>query len=259
MLGGLARRATAIQQIRKETPHLLLVDAGNSFFAGIQHKTEELPKVRKKADYILNSYLEMGYQAINIGVRDWVGGGSYLLEKTMEKKYPLVSANVIGAEGAEAPVPPFSEVEICGTRVGIIGVMGSEPFPGTPNTTKAADPVTIIRDIVSKLKSRCSILVILSNLSRKMNEEIASQMDGTTTLIIESGDGGSLLHSPVRNKDVYICHPAHKGHWLGRFDIDILSGNKIGPVKHSIIILDESVPEDKKIVAEIEMLVSEGK
>lgn len=258
MLGGLARRATAIQQIRKETPHLLLVDAGNSLFAGIQYKTEELPKVRKKADHILNSYLEMGYQAMNIGIRDWVGGGGYLLEKTKEKKYPFISANVIGAEGAEAPVPPFSEVEICGTRVGIIGVMGSEPFPGIPQSTKAADPVTIIRDLVSKLKSRCSILVILSNLSRKMNEEIASQMEGTATLIIESGDGGSL-HSPVRNKDVYTCHPAHKGHWLGRFDIDVLSGNKIGPVKHSIITLDESVPEDKKVVAEIDRFLSEGK
>ena len=61
-LGGLARRATLIAQLRQAYPSLLLVDAGNALFGA--------ESLESQGRVIMAAYQALGYDAINLSYRD---------------------------------------------------------------------------------------------------------------------------------------------------------------------------------------------
>ncbi|MDD5451534.1 MAG: hypothetical protein PHT49_06515 [Desulfovibrionales bacterium] len=249
MLGGLARRAGAIRQIRERSNCVLLLDAGDSLFGRCKYSPGELPLAGERAEFILESYLDMGYQAINIGLEDWADG-DFLMARIKGKKYPFVAANLKGTDPALTLPPSFVVIDVCGCRVGVLGLMNDRRghVEGHPDII-VSDAGIVIRDIVSRLKKECSLVVMLSNLGTKVDTDIAKEIDGLD-IIIESGSGA--LCKPWKIEDAYICSPKQEGHWLGRFDVIVTPGGGIKQVSHQILILDESIPEDERIRKEIE-------
>jgi|GEM_PF-3367534 len=249
MLGGLARRAGAIRQIRGRSSCVLLLDAGDSLFGRCKYSPGELPLALERAEFILESYMDMGYQAINIGLEDWADSG-FLIARIKEKKYPFVATNLKSADSDLALPPSFTVIDACGCKVGIFGLMSNRiaQIKGHPEIV-VSDPMVVVRDIVPRLKKECSLVVMLSNLGTRLDTDIAKEVDGLD-IIIESGSGA--LCTPWKIKNTYLCSPKEEGHWLGRFDVTVTPGGEIKQISHQILILDESVPEDEIMRKEIE-------
>ena len=70
------------------TETILTIDAGN-YSAGIG-KYNIL-----RTEYLLNGLMKMGYDAINLGYRDFLNGPQYIIEMKKKYKIPFVSANVL--------------------------------------------------------------------------------------------------------------------------------------------------------------------
>lgn len=248
-MGGLARRSWIINEIRRKAERFMLVDGGDALFGRSNYLSHELPAVRKKADFILESYIKMEYQAINIGFQDWAGGEDFLLNKIDTGKFPFVSANLAGKEPSTRLPPPFLVFDIKGMKVGVIGVM-SNPAPFVKNYPDLLvnDPAPIIKRIENRLKGECCLLILLSNLGTKGDTELANEVEGIDIII---GSRSGLLYNPRKVKNTYLCYPDMEGKSLGRLDVTVASDGLI-KLEHKILALDDSVPEDGKMRMEIE-------
>ena len=84
-MGGLARKATIIDELKESNIMPVIVDAGNLFFKkdviepGISTETAKI-----NAEIILKSFNKMGCDAFSPGSKDFAAGFDYLLK--LEKK-----------------------------------------------------------------------------------------------------------------------------------------------------------------------------
>ena len=85
-LGGMARRAQLIRQIRKQTNQVLLLDAGDIF-----QGTPYFNLFGGELELKLMS--EMGYDGATLGNHDFDNGIGGLLEQLPNAKFPFITSN----------------------------------------------------------------------------------------------------------------------------------------------------------------------
>ncbi len=222
-----------------------MVDAGNSLFARFPYNSGEVPALTQTADFVLNSCLDMGYDAVNIGFLDWAGGTEYLLPHIRSGRYPFVSANLGRTGHPDTLTRPCRILEVCGLKIGIVGLMSDQHILITGSTDIAiADPLPVARELVSTLRKECALVVLLSDLGEDLDAQIAEQVEGIS-VIIDSGHGAARQKA-MKVKDSYIFHPGSKGQALGRIDITLAPDRRITQVLDTLITLDETIPEDEK-------------
>jgi 2',3'-cyclic-nucleotide 2'-phosphodiesterase (5'-nucleotidase family) len=155
-LGGLYKKATYLEQIRKSQTGLVVVDSGD-----LLNEDEEIPEnvlqsARLKADVIAQIYKYVGIDAVNIGELDLVLGIDYLKELEKKHSFPFISANLVD----DKDVPIFKRYiikKVNDKNVGIFGVIGdtSEMASKVSEITKDAafiqDPLQAAEAIVKEL------------------------------------------------------------------------------------------------------------
>jgi 2',3'-cyclic-nucleotide 2'-phosphodiesterase (5'-nucleotidase family) len=113
-LGGLARRATAIADLRQKTPALLLLDAGNALYGA--------ESLDSKGAVIVAAYNALGYDAVNLSYRDFHLGKAATLAVLKDAKFAVVSANLLADKSGEPLFRPYLVKKVGDTRVALIGV-----------------------------------------------------------------------------------------------------------------------------------------
>ena len=88
MLGGVARRATLINQIRAQGGNTLLVDGGDVF-----QGTLFFNQYQGQAD--LYFYNALGYEGMAVGNHEFDKGQQVLADFAKGAKFPLLSANTV--------------------------------------------------------------------------------------------------------------------------------------------------------------------
>ena len=103
-MGGLARRATIIRDLRDDGNPQLIVDAGDLFFprgalAGAGLQGTELEKASIRARTMVQGFNLIGTDAINIGHLDLAAGLPFLKSLADQAEFPLLSATLADNEG----------------------------------------------------------------------------------------------------------------------------------------------------------------
>ena len=119
-LGGMARRATLLQQLRQASPNAILVDAGN-LLAGPD-------SVSSAGRVMVTGYNALGYQAVNLSHRDLRFGKDRTLAALKDATFATVSANLLDESTGQPLVKPFVTLQAGAGKVAVIGVC--EPPPG---------------------------------------------------------------------------------------------------------------------------------
>lgn len=112
--GSLARRATLVNQVRKENPSVLLVDAGNSLFWA-----DSMPS---KGAVMLRAYAELGYNAVNLSYRDLRLGKEATVDLIETEEIPVVSANLVDEGKGDLLAKPYVVKESPRGKTAILGV-----------------------------------------------------------------------------------------------------------------------------------------
>lgn len=134
MIGGLPRRATYLEKLRKEhTAPILVVDTGNLVEdASLQSQF--------KCNMILESYDVFGCDSLALGPKDLVLGSSFLAGVFLNfPRIPLLSANLTVDE-LNGVLRPFKRFEAGGVTVFITALQHPDDVLGMPGVT-AEDPV----------------------------------------------------------------------------------------------------------------------
>ena len=205
-LGGMARRATLVQQIRAQEPNVLLLDAGDiwqgtpyfNFFGG-------------ELEYKLMT--QMSYDAATLGNHDFDNGLQGLQKQLPHAGFPFIVANYDFSntilKGRFAPYKVFVKE---GVRVGVFGLgIKLEGLVADNNIggTHYLDPVAVAEKMVQTLREdeKVDLVICLSHLgysydsARIDDRKLAQQVSGIDLLI--GGHTHTFLDEPEK-----IAHPS---------------------------------------------------
>jgi 2',3'-cyclic-nucleotide 2'-phosphodiesterase (5'-nucleotidase family) len=226
-LGGLARRATVIRDVKRQGENALILDAGNSLFQG---KGSPSSKERKKARLIAAAYGRMGYQVVNVGSDDLAAGIAFLREIQGDFHVPFLSANLLGQKGGKPVFDSHWVLNVGGMRVGLFGLTsnlhhGKGP---TPEGYFISDPIAAAKRVAAQLARDCDIIVALGNLGSY--KEYTKLVQGVEEVHFILGSGGKgPYHHTIRSKGDWKTglFQAHaKGQFLGRIDLNVVKGSR---------------------------------
>ncbi len=228
--GGVARRLTLINSIRKENPNVLLLDAGDIF-----QGTPYFNFYGGELEFKLMSML--GYDAATIGNHDFDNGIGGLAKQMPHASFELLSANYDFSNTImDGFTKPYRVFVKDGVRIGVFGI-GIE-LSGLVNQrqfkeTKYLDPIERTEDMTRILKEEeaCDLIICLSHLGYDYNnkERISDLTLAKATKDIDLIIGGhthTFLEKPTltQNKDgnvVLVNQVGWGGINLGRVDFHI--------------------------------------
>jgi 5'-nucleotidase len=223
--GGMARRATLIEQIRGQEEHVLLLDAGD-----IWQGTPYFNFYEGELEYKLMS--QMRYDVATFGNHDFDNGLENIARQLPHANFPFISANYDFSrtmlKGRFAPYKIFNKGK---TKVGVFGLgikLEGLVADKRKGQTVYLDPVPVAREMVQELQAQgCHLIVCLSHLGLEYDVpqisdvRLAQQVEGIDLII--GGHTHSFLDEPVRvlnpaGKEVLINQAGWSGIRLGRMD-----------------------------------------
>ena len=226
--GGVARRATLIEQIRTQNKNTLLLDAGDIF-----QGTPYFNYFGGALEFKLMSMLK--YDVATIGNHDFDNAIDGLYKQLPNAKFDFVSANYNFENTVlDTHVKPYQIIVKDGIKIGIFG-LGIE-LDGLVSKkmykeTGYLDPIEITQDITNKLKNeeKCDLIICLSHLGYyyknnpdKISDLNLAKITKNIDLII-GGHTHTFLPKPtiVKNidgKNILVNQVGAYGINLGRID-----------------------------------------
>jgi 2',3'-cyclic-nucleotide 2'-phosphodiesterase (5'-nucleotidase family) len=246
-LGGLARIATAVEQVRAETDGAtLLLDNGDTFhgtYVAVQSKGEALiPLMNALAPDAMTVHWEFAY------------GPAQVERLAGQLTYPILAINCYRNRGGLF-FQPYRMVEKGGLRIAVIGIacniidktmppafseglhfiLGREELPSW---------ITYVRK-----HEAAELVVVLSHLGFPQDVKLASEVDGIDVLV--SGHTHNRMESPVLQNGAIIFQSGCHGSFLGRLDLDIEDGI-ITAHHHRLIAIDERFAPNQSVQQQVD-------
>jgi 5'-nucleotidase / UDP-sugar diphosphatase len=174
-----------VENLRKETGHLLLLDSGGGFPRYNQD-------YRLSARYLVRAMDQMGYAAMNLGVSELYAGVDFLKEVTAGIRFPLISSNLVRNDGQAPFWDQYVIVDVEGIKVGILGVMPEYDWkhaddPEFPGNLKILSPEAALETLVPTVAKEADVVILLSQCD--INE---------TTALVEAVKGIDFAVCPGR-------------------------------------------------------------
>ncbi|MFM9987554.1 bifunctional metallophosphatase/5'-nucleotidase [Flavobacterium sp.] len=245
-MGGVARRAAIIEQIRREEFNVLLLDAGDIF-----QGTPYFNYYGGELEYKLMSMMK--YDLVTIGNHDFDNGIDGLLAQMPHAEFDFVSANYDFKNTVlDTIVKPYKIFKKNGIKIGVFG-LGVE-LEGLVDKklykeTKYNNPIEVAQDMsrILKEEQKCDLVICLSHLGydyknepEKASDIMLARKTKNIDLII-GGHTHTFLDKPVveknlEGKEVLINQVGCYGINLGRIDFYLDNKNNIAAGGKKIII-----------------------
>jgi len=227
-LGGIARRASLINRVKKENANILLLDAGD-IFQGTPYFNYFGGEVEFKMMSKLN------YDGATIGNHDFDNGINGLNKQLPHAKFDFIISNYDFTNTIlDGKTKPYKIYIKNGIKIGVFGLgikLDGLVDPNNYNETKYLDPVEIAQEMSDKLKNEhhCDLIICLSHLGYyyKRNPEkicdlnLAKQTKNIDLII--GGHTHTFLPKPTivknsANENMLINQVGKWGIYLGRID-----------------------------------------
>ena len=198
----------------------LLLDSGDAIRAGNLGCT-------RSGEPILQLMSATGYDAMAMGNRESHPTLRVLERKIGDASFPILAANMMAKR---RPLPEQVKSHIVrklpsGLRV---AVMGLAPQVTSPRSWWAHitdyvwdDPLKTAAGLSRKLRPDADLLLCLSHLGLKLDEELA-QVEGLDLIL--GGHAHVTMSPPRKVGNCYIAHSGHGGRFAGRLEVEIEGG-----------------------------------
>ena len=226
--GGVSRRATIIENIRKENPNTLLLDAGDIF-----QGTPYFNYYGGEVEFKLMSKLK--YDASTIGNHDFDNGIDGLYAQLPHADFDFLSANYDFSNTVlDTHVKPYKVFTKENIKIGVFGLgikLHGLVDKNLYKETEYLDPVEIAQDMSRILKEnqKCDLVICLSHLGynysntpNKISDLLLASKTKNIDLII-GGHTHTFLPKPtvtknVEGKNMLVNQVGCYGLILGRVD-----------------------------------------
>jgi 5'-nucleotidase len=223
-LGGVARRAALVEEIRRQEPNVLLLDAGD-----IYQGTPYFNKFGGELELKLMS--KMAYDASTIGNHDFDNGMKGIVKQLPNASFPFLCANYDFSDTAmNGKTQRYKIFEKDGIRIGVFG-LGIE-LDGLVDkrmyeNTLYLNPIEKAAEmsVLLKKEKKCDLIICLSHLGYKYeNKKISDVVLAKESMHIDLIIGGhthTFLDQPLEfsnreNKKVLVAQVGWAGIKLGK-------------------------------------------
>ena len=257
--GGMARRATVLNQLRRKHPNVLLLDAGNSFR---QPEDERRPDffAEQEQRFYLRLQESMGYGAAAIGMNEMAFGLQYFRSMAQDMKTPYLIANV-RQDGL--PIAPADTVlRSGGLRVDVVGLFETPRVSATDalfeeqaSRWTIEDPIQTVRRGLPEWRRRADLVVIMGRLTPTTIRRMVAECPGVDVILSTDEDapthrqvGGRVeLHnqdpSGFVGRTLVLYTPIHN-YGLSSAELGLDAGGRIASASIEDHWLREDVPDD---------------
>ncbi|SHI43046.1 5'-nucleotidase C-terminal domain-containing protein [Lutispora thermophila] len=181
---GFAKVAAKVKEIKAANPNTLVVDAGDTFHG-------QPFAVISKGESIVKIMNAIGYDVMTPGNHDFNYGQNRLLELANMAQFPIISANLLKADGTTL-LNPYVIKEVGGLKIGIFGLSTPETaYKTNPKNVEGltfADPVEHAKKMVAELKEQgADAIIALVHLG------IDKESKDTSYLVRDNVEGIDLI------------------------------------------------------------------
>lgn len=248
-VGGAARLATMIRQVRSENPgRVLLLHAGD-----ILSKGGPLT-IWYAGDADFRAMNLMGFDALTPGNGDFYFGLGNLQRVAKLASFPFLHGNIAYRDTGQRPFAPYVIKEVAGVRVGLLGVGRVRADHPSARALNYRDPVAIAKGLASEVAPKVDLLVALTHIGLDNDQRLAAEAPEIDLIV--GGDSHSQVEVPIRVTregaagETVIAQAGDTGRFLGRLDV---YADKRGPkyrvekIEGRLEPVSESIPEEPQI------------
>ena len=226
--GGFVRRATFLDQFRKDHKNVLLFDCGD-----ISQGTPYYNMFRGEVEVKLMN--EMGYDAMTIGNHEFDFGLDNMARLFRMAHFPVVCANYdVTGTVLEGLVKPYVVLERGGIKIGVFGV--SPKMEGLVQADKCEgivynDPIVAAQEVTDLLRTKegCDVVICLSHLGFRLKNEVCDEKLAAATRgidVILGGHSHTFMEKPAfclnaEEKSIPVLHTGRSGIFVGELDLTL--------------------------------------
>ncbi|MDR4460716.1 MAG: bifunctional metallophosphatase/5'-nucleotidase [Nitrospirales bacterium] len=252
-IGGLARRATIVEEVRREGMPVLMVDSGDILIG-----TALSSWFRGEPDVRAMNLIR--YDAMVAGNHDFDYGMDHLRSLVELADFPILCTN-LQSERSALPCRRSVVTRLGNVAVGILGIVGKSNFPGTFNRDVAkglslVDPIASLQAEALRLRTEAHIDLVIALMHQDSDEDlkILGTVEGVDVLIGGHTEGFDGLYAPglmepvesvARPRSVYV-KTHRQGRTIGRLDLTIEDGSVVLARSHNIPVTI-AVPVEPKV------------
>lgn len=225
--GGFASLAAVIRREREHCSDCLLLNAGDLAQGSPVSTIFQGEPVFEIANLF-------GIDAATLGNHDFDYGWLQTRKFIQTSKYPIVSANMVGAQEQLFTPKPYVILNVNGLRVGVIGAMTEElrtlSTPKLMGEWHAASLIETTRRYAAELRGQTDLIVLLGHINGAEENQmlsLASEIPVLVTGHIHTG----LEHEMVRSGRILVRVKGY-GEELGRLELKVDTEKK-APVSWS--------------------------
>ena len=270
---GLAAASTLVEQVRRETPNVLLVDCGDTI-QGSPLETVHQVAVRdgrtREPDPMMRAMNAMGYDAMVVGNHEFNFGLRNLAAAREAARFPWLSANTETGE----TLPPFSPYlvkTVGGVKVAVVGVTTAAipqwEKPEQIRGLKWLDPVEGVRRALLALEPEKPDVVLVAvhgGLDRdpETGERRAGEMPGENSafqIAEQFPELAAVVYGHTHRRDegrrvgrVLLVQPRNWAQDVARIDLT-LNRSEGGPwrlagARSRLLAVQADTPADPRVV-----------
>lgn len=209
--------ANLLRREKHSSPDVLLLDSGDAIRAGNLGCT-------RSGEPILRRMSDAGYDAMAMGNRESHPTLRVLQRKIADASFPVLAANMM-AKRRPLPQQVKSHISLkLGNGLRVV-VLGLAPQVTSPQSWWARvtdyvwdDPLKTAAGLVRKLRPEADVVVCLSHIGLKHDEELA-KIEGIDLIL--GGHSHRAIYPPERIGSCYLAHAGYHGASFGRVQIEV--------------------------------------
>jgi len=264
--GGAARLATMIRQVRRDVPHVLLLDAGDQFQGSLLF-TVGGPHVVAE---VMNS---LGYDAMAIGNHEFDLGPVGLAAFLDEVEFSVLSANTDASANTSlaGAIQPFDVFLFGRDIVGVFGLTTvTTSTASSPGSDIVFEPVARrARTIVEMLERQgVNKIIAVTHIGYAEDLRLATVVDGIDVIVgghshTELSSSGGVAPYPTwttspQGDPVVVVTDGEWGKTLGCLDLVFDAAGRVIRAEGQPMPVGGSVAEDPAMVTLLEPYVAEA-
>ena len=251
---GMARLYTYIQQVRAENPNTILIDAGDDIQGTIM--TDDLyNKTPEEPHPVMAAMNYMGYDAMTLGNHEFNWGIPAMQTILSQADFPVLAANVTGADGKYVTGAGWTMVEKGGVKVAVIGVVTPDvPIwdggkEGIDEATYEAANVAVSAAI-DEIGEEADVIVVSAHMGMYAEFDEEGGSDSAQKILDDNPEIDVLQvahnHVVVNEKqgDVVIGGVRNGGRDIARFDLTLDADNNVTAAAVEIVDMTDVVPSE---------------
>jgi len=242
-LGGLARLATVVEDIRNQYgKSVLLLDGGDMI-----HGTNVVNLFQgRSAIEVMNA---IGYDAMTLGNHDFNYGQDVLKERMADAKFPMLAANVTTEDGKLLTYSALIQ-QVGDLRVGIIGVSSVEtPVTTHPNNVVGLvfhDPIQVAKTVAERLRPEVDVLIALTHIGYQEDLKLAEAVPELDVIV--GGHSHTELEDAIEVGGVLIVQSHEWARNLGFLRLEVEDG-EITDYERRLIPITSAIEPNAEVMA----------